>query len=126
MLSNLEIACAGSYDGEALEILVRVFLQIVDEVFVKDLIFACRVHFFQFLEDCLGSESSDVRLSYQEIGLEVVFGDNGVVVEGDVDSCQDEVFSELCIGSVGGSDQYSGAEQPKLGRKCTSFEFTSR
>ena len=101
-------------------------IQVVYQVLVENFIFACGIHFFQFLEDCLGSASSDVWLGYQEIGLEVVFGYKCVVVEGDVDSCEDEVFRKLCIGSVGWSDKYSGTEQPKIVKKSTFFAFPNQ
>ena len=55
---------------------------------------------------------ANIVFGYQEVCLEVFFSDDGFIVDGDVDSCEDEVFSELCIDAIGRSDKHSEGEQP--------------
>ena len=46
----------------------------------------------QSFKHSLPSRPADVVGCNEKVGLEVIVGDNSIVVEGDVDSGQDEVF----------------------------------
>lgn len=107
MLYFLEIASACCNYGVALEALVRMVLKVVNKILMENLIFASWIHLLQFLEDSFRSFPTNVRLSYEEIGLEIILSYYGIVVEGYINSCEDEIFGKLSIRSVGGSDENS-------------------
>lgn len=83
--------------------------QVMGEAFV----FAWWVHVLQSGEDRLSPGATDVRLRNQKIAFEVVIGDCFGVVDGHVDSCEDKIFGEFCIGSIGRSDENSWSKQPR-------------
>ena len=67
-------------------------MEVLEQILAKDLVFTIRVHLLQSIKDSLGPQPTNITLSYQKVRLEVVFGDDGVVVEGDVDTGEDEIF----------------------------------
>lgn len=82
-------------------------------VFIDPFILACGIHGPQSFEDGLASFFADVIFGHKEVGLEIIWSDDGIIIDRDVDTSKDEVFGQFGIDSIGRGDEDSEGEQPK-------------
>lgn len=89
---QLEVACARRDDRVGAVPLFIELEGVWEQVEFFKFVFTCGIHFFEFVEDWLASGFADICFCDEEVGFVVVFGGDSWVEEGDIDSCEDEIF----------------------------------
>jgi hypothetical protein len=78
------------------------------------------VHPFQSFEYNFSPFSAYFVLGNQKVRLKVFFSDSCIIVNRNVNSCKDEVFSQLCIDTICWGNENSEGKQSSL-RKMVPF-----
>jgi hypothetical protein len=120
-LNQIEGLFAGDHNGEFFKELFVELIRILGGVFINPLIFASGVHGFQSFEYGLASFFAKVVIGDKEVGLEVFFSDKGVIVDGYIDTGEDEVFGKFGIDSIGRSYEDSKGKQSESMRGNVPF-----
>lgn len=108
-----ELPLAGDHDRKLFEKLLVEFLGIRRWILIDPFVLTSGIHPLQSLKHCFTSFLADLILRNEKIGLKVFRNDEGIVINRDVDSCEDKVFRKFCIDSVGRGDEYSKGEEPE-------------
>ncbi len=122
-LNQIEGLFAGDHYGEFSKEYFVELIRILGGVFIDPLIFTTRIHGLQSFEYSLASFFAKVVRSDEKVGLEVFFSDQGVIVDGYIDTGKDEVFGKFGIDSIRRSYEDSEGKQSESMREGTFFGF---